>query len=384
MITLNVTGEVITGSYNGKNFGVSYSKELYDKMIKLQASANQADSVEEVKKILDQFEPLTIENFKTTIEGASKYLHFNEATSETFLKYNDVVSNVPMPKGFVDRLNESIEKDIDILPMVKFFIRTLRNPMLTPDKLERIVNYINATYLDHNYANKLVKENGISQEVANERATRIQVPITQEGLLQTYKVSSEVTTKYNTEDGKKIDRYKVSFDEDTGLKTYDKPEFAEDLLFEPAVMRDRGDEFLCGNKLGHFIRVGEIHKLPNWSQVDCNDGRSCVAGLHVGNLDYIRGYQGSGTCTHNIFVDPMYIGAVPHDGTGVIRCKEYMVYDLFDGVTKSMYRSSTYASQTDNDWNEMLTEAVKENAAFIKTVIEETEESDEQMEALTL
>jgi len=384
MITLNVSGEVITGSYNGKNFGVSYSKELYDKMVKLQASANEAESLEDVEKILATFEPLTIEDFKTTIEGASQYLHFNEATSETFLKYNDVVSNVPMPKGFVDRINESIEKDIDILPMVKFFIRTLRNPKLTPDKLKRIVRYINSTYLDATYANKLMEEHGVSQEVANERATRIQVPITQEGLLQTYKVSREVTTKYDKEDGKKVDRYKVSFDEDTGLKTYDKPEFAEDLLFEPAVQRGSGDAFMCGDKLGHFIRVGEVHKLVNWDQVDCSDQRSCVKGLHVGNLDYIRGYQNSGTCTHNIFIDPMYIGAVPNDGTGVIRCKEYMVYDLFDGVTKSMYRSSTYASKTDEAWQDMLTEAVKENAAFIAKLVEETKETDEQMNALTL
>jgi len=384
MITLNVTGDVITGSYDGKNFGVGYDEKLYKQMLKLQAQAEKATSVAAVKKVLEKFAPLTVEDFKSTIEGASEYLHFNQKTGETFIKFNKVVSNVPLPSQFVDRLNESIEKGIDVLPMVKFFIRTLRNPKLTPTKLDNLCTYINQTYMDSGYAEELMKEHGISLEVAQARATRIQTPITNEGLLQTYKVSREKTRKFDKDTGEYIDRYKATFDEETGLKTYDKPEFVEDLVFEPAVQGTSGDAFFCGNKEGHIIKVGETHKLADWSQVDCRDTVSCVKGLHVGNLDYIRGYQGQGTVTHNVFVDPMYIGAVPHDGTGVIRTKEYMVYDTFEHVTKSLYRSSTYAAQTDAEWKEMLKEAVKENKEFVDAAKKQAAETNEQLESLTI
>lgn len=383
MITLNVSGDVITGSYNGKNFGVAFDKKVYKKMLDLQQKANEATSVKEVNKILEKFEPLTIEDFKKTVEGASPYLHVNPVTNETFLKFNGVISNVPMPKGFVDRLNESIEKGIDITPMIKFWVRVLRNPKLTALKLERIINYINATYYDHSMAEELVVKEGLSYEAARARATRRQVPITNEGLMQTYKVSKEKTWKFDPKTGERVDRYEVSFDEETGLKTYKKPEAVEDLVFEPAVMGTGGDAFLCGNTSGHIIKVGEVHTLENWDQVNCDDNRSCVKGLHVGNLDYIRGYQHSGTVTHNVFVDPMYIGAVPDDETGAIRCKEYMVYDTFAGPTKSLYRSSEYAAKTDKEWKEMLAEAVKENKQIAKDIAEKADEAIEQGQALT-
>lgn len=382
MITINLVGESITGSYNSKNFGVSFNKDVYGKMLKLQEEAENAESLEEVEAIIERFKPLTIENFKTTIEGASEFLQYNEKTDQTFLKFNDVVSNVPMPQGFVDRLNESIEKKINIEPMIKFWIRVLRNPKLTPVKLKKMVNYINATYLDRTLATEIMEEHGVSQEVADERATTRQVPITKEGLMQTYKVSREVRTKFDKETGDKIDRYTATFDEDTGLKSYDEPEHAEDRLFEPAVWGQSGDEFSCGSKVGHFIRVGEVHALASWDMVNCDDNRSCVAGLHVGNLDYIRGYQNQNTVTHNVFVDPMLIGAVPDDSSGAIRCKEYMVYDTFAGPTKSLYRSSSYASKTDGQWDEMKAEAVKINKAFVDEAKAKAKEAQEQLDGI--
>lgn len=384
MITLNVVKDSITGSYGGTHFGVSFDEKVYKEMQKLQKKAEKATTMDALKKIMEKFAPLTIEDFKATIEGASEYLHYNPKTQQTFLMYNKVVSNVPMPAGFVDRLNESIEKDIDILPMIKFWIRVLRNPKLTPDKLGRIVDYINSTYVDNKYAEELMDEQGLSYEVAVERATRIQVPITQEGLLQTYKVSREKLTKFDKDSGDKVDRYKATFDEETGLKSYEEPEFAEDRTFEPAVQGTSGDTFSCAGKEGHIIKVGQIHALASWDMVNCNDNQSCVKGLHVGNLDYIRGYQNNNTVTHNVFVDPMLIGAVPGGHDGAIRCKEYMVYDTFAGVTKSMYRSSEYASKTDLQWADMLTKAVEKNNAFVKATQEDVDSVNKQIGALSI
>lgn len=67
-------------------------------------------------------------------------------------------------------------------------------------------------------------------------------------------------------------------------------------------------------------------------------------------LDYIRGYQGSDTVTHNVFVDPAHIGAVPDDSTGAIRCIQYFVHSSFAGVNGSIYHSSEYAAKVDAQW----------------------------------
>jgi hypothetical protein len=136
------------------------------------------------------------------------------------------------------------------------------------------------------------------------------------------------------------------------------PAIVEDRLFEPAVMGSRGDAFYCGDTKGHFIRVGQRHALESWEQVNCNDESFCVKGLHIGGLHYINGYGGE---IHNVFVDPMHIGAVPNSTDGAIRCKEYFVHSSLAGVNGSMYHSSTYAELTEAEWEEMRKEALELN-----------------------
>jgi hypothetical protein len=77
--------------------------------------------------------------------------------------------------------------------------------------------------------------------------------------------------------------------------------------------------------------------------------------LHFGGLKYISGYGGE---IHNVFVDPMHIGAVPDDETGAVRCLQYFVHSSLAGVNGSIYHSSTYAAMTDAEWDEMREEAV--------------------------
>jgi hypothetical protein len=90
--------------------------------------------------------------------------------------------------------------------------------------------------------------------------------------------------------------------------------------------------------------------------VNTNDYQSCVPGLHFGGLMYINCYSGE---IHNVFVDPMHIGAVPDDQTGAIRCLQYFVHSSLVGVNGSIYHSSTYAAKTDEEWEAMRAEAVK-------------------------
>lgn len=362
-------GGAITGSANGKPFGVSYSEERWNAMQEVKSRANTAQSMDELKTILEEFEPLTHESYKEIVETKSPYLHVNPATNRFYLKYNRVISKEPLPQVFVDRILESVEKGIDPKPLVKCWARFLRNPNYSEAKANLFAWYINQKYTNPEQVQKLRQE-GLTHEKATAIATSYQTPITDEGLICSYKVSLEITKKFvkaddNSEDGvKQVGRYDYDVDEFTGLKTYKQPEHVEDRIFEPAVMHKGGDEFILSlldgtfMSKGHIIKVGMVHSLDSWDMVDCNDRHSGVKGLHIGNLDYIRCYQTDGTVTHQVLVDPMDIGAVVQDGTGAIRVKSYMVYASFAGVNRSLYHSATYGKLKDDEYAKLVEEVV--------------------------
>lgn len=365
-IILNRIGDSITGSIDGVSFGVRFSQEKYDALKQLQAASNAVESMEDLNQILDDARSLTRETYKEIVEHKTPYLFVNPATGKFYLKVGSGddarVSSKALPEAFVVRVIKSVELGIDVLPLVKAWSRFLRNPNYTDRKAQKFANYINKTYTDYELMQKLVMEEGVSETVAQERSTGYQTPITQEGLICTYKVSKELTTKFALDDDGNevtVDRYGKTIDEDSGEITKAVPEFVEDRIFYPAVQGlHGGDAFFCGDKLGHFIRVGQRHRLESWDQVNCDDGRSGVKGLHCGNLDYIRGYQNAGTETHQIFVDPMNIGAFTDDGTGAIRVLEYFVYKSFAGPNRGIYHSSKYAKLTDEAYEALFTEAV--------------------------
>jgi len=393
MININKIGDYITGSYNNKQFGIKFNATTYKTMLALQDKANNATSVSDLDKIYEEFEPLTKEDFNAKIQAFAPNI-FVDSSNRYYLQSNKVVSSVAMPEALVQRIKDSIDKGIDTTPLIKFWTRFLRNPKLRKGSVElrhefsnKVFNYVNLKYTNHELANELVEKQGVTQEVANELATTYQVKITQEGLLATFKVSNEITKKWilNDKDEKEqVDMYPVTktIDPISGLITYGDPDKGnnENRVFEPAVQHQGGDEFYCGDKLGHVIRVGQVHRLPDWSFVNTNDNQSCVKGLHIGGLDYIRGYQGSGTETHNVFVDPAHIGAVPDDHTGAIRVIQYFVKDAFSGVNGSIYHSSTYASQTDKQWSDYRAEIIKAfgtlQESTAKQVANETAEID--------
>lgn len=353
--------EYISGSYNGIPFGVSFDQVRFDEMKRLELLANGASNMEDLKSILAEFEPLTKESYKELVETKCEWVFVNKHTNKFYLKLpGGKVSSKALPKAFVDRILESVDKKIDIMPLVKCFIRFLRNPNYTDAKATKFAWYINQTFTNIELAAKLEKE-GLHADVAKARSTTFQTPITQEGLLVTYKVSEEIDWKYvldENDEKKQVSRYKKSIDEITGLIAYEKPEHMEDFFFRPAVMRDGGDEFFCGDKPGHLIRVGHSHYLDNWDKVNTNDTQAGVKGLHCGNQDYIRCFQNNGTVTHYVFVDPMDIGAIVQDNTGALRVKRYFVYASFAGTNRSIYHSSTYAQLTDAEYREMLKEAI--------------------------
>jgi hypothetical protein len=339
----------------------------------VEKKANSAETMADLKVIIDDFEPYTHESYKEIIESACPYIVVNKSTNKFHLTYNGQVSSKAVPPALADKMIKSSEKGIDPKPLVMFWVRFLRNRNFSDKKAKLLVDYIMAPFTNFAKVTELKTKEGLSDEVATKAATTTQVAITQEGLLVGYKVSREVFTKYQLDDEENVitrSRYKKNIDPDTGLVTLDEPEFVEERLFEPAVQGVSGDEFYCGfekdgGKLGHHIRVGKVHYLPEWNQVNCDDDVSCVKGLHVGGLHYINGYQNDGTVTHNVFIDPMHIGAIcdiRKGSDGALRVKQYFVHSSFKGVNKNIYHSSDYAKWTDKEYAAMVEEAVKATA----------------------
>ena len=207
MIIVNRIGDSITGSYNGKPFGVAFSEEKYATMKEVESKAAAVTTTEELKELVAAFELLTKENYKELVEHSKggKYLWVNNHTGKVFLTINGKVSKQPIPKSLVDRIVTSLEKNIDITPLVKNWARFLRSHLYTTTKAANYAEYINTTVVNGELKAKLMEEGGLASEVAEQRATMHDISFTQEGLLATYKVVNEIDWKYvpdaSTENG---------------------------------------------------------------------------------------------------------------------------------------------------------------------------------------
>ena len=367
MISINVIGELISGSYGNTPFSRTYEKDIYEQMVTLAEQADTATTVEEYNGILSEFSLLATEDLNEKLphaEFAGGVTLFKDAGGRYFTKFEDgIIIDIPMPKALVDRVFDSMDAGISVDPLFKLWMRWCRNPILRKkikegkgdDFSRRFFEFIDMKYVHPRLKIEYMEEHGLSEELASERATMYQVKITREGLVNAFKVSREIMTKYDTETGEEVPRYQRTFNIDTGeIDSDGLPEHVEDRLFEPAVW-SHGDKFYCEGPNGYsepqyFIKVGCTHRLPSWDMVDTNDERSCVKGLHVGGLKYIAWYSGE---IHNVFVDPMHVGAVPNSQDGAIRCLQYFVHSSLVGVNGSMYHSSKYAALTDEQWEEM-------------------------------
>ena len=365
MVNINLVGENVSISIGEDFFVIPSNTATMTALNEYAAKANFAtlkeDYDENVAQIMEIVEANGIDSSRH-IRSKCEFIVQDELTKEYFLTYGEEkISDIPMPQSLVDRIMDSIDKNIDFTPIVKLWTRFLRNPYVKKkgeDFVARFADFVNMKYV-HPENKKIFMDKGIAEEVATELATVYQIKVTNEGLLNGYKVSREVLHKYDAESGEEVPRYTRTFNVDTGeIESEGLPEFVEDRLFQPAVMGSGGDAFYCGDNKGHFIKVGQTHRLESWDQVDTNDNRSCVPGLHIGGLYYIAWYSGE---IHNVFVDPMHIGAIPCSDDGAIRCLQYFVHSSLAGVNGSMYHSSKYAELTDQQWEEMRREIQEDN-----------------------
>ena len=373
MISINVIGDMISGSYGNTPFSRSFEKDIYEQMLELSEKADNVATVEEYNDILAEFALLTTEDLTTRhqiADLAGGIYMSKDPAGRYFMEFEDGdVIDTPLPESLVNRILDSFDATgVDTTPLAKLWLRWLRNPILRKKNKEgkgeeftkRFFEFIDMKYVHPQLLKEFMEEHGLSEELATQRATMYQVKITKEGLVNAFKVSKEIMTKYDTETGEEVPRYQRTFNPDTGKIDSDGlPEHVEDRLFEPAVWQS-GDKFYCEGANGYsdpqyFIKVGCVHRLPSWDMVDTNDDRSCVKGLHVGGLKYIAWYTGE---IHNVFIDPMHVGAVPDSNDGAIRCLQYFVHSSLAGVNGSMYHSSTYAALTDVQWEEMKEEII--------------------------
>lgn len=359
VFNLNKSNENIFGTVSTKNFSVPYNDGLWKELNELSASFEEADSREMALTIIETtLKLVSTENKEvqySDVKGYENCLVFNNKTNAYHLKSNQVIFQVPFPENLCKRIADSIEKGVDCLPVIKAFTRFLRNPFFSPSKAINFGRFLNATFVDQELLAEIMDKEGLSREAALPRATFPDVAITKEGLISCYKYAQIKNTKFDPETGEVVDRYATVYDEETGESTLVLPEFAEDIYFLPPVQGENGDAFTCGGaELGHKIKVGEIHRLPEWSMVNTDDNRTCVKGLHVGGRAYVDSYGGFDRVLMNCFIDPAMVGAFAScdDGTrgGVIRCKEYFVNNCITKPTKGLYHSSKYATKTDADW----------------------------------
>lgn len=376
MISFNVSEETITGSVGDNVFSCPYTPEKYNAMKDLYAQFQQATSMEDAKDIMLKFEELTHYSLNDMAVTKSDQIFFNEQTGTYHLNLGGLAHPVPMPQNLVDYILESSEKGIPVDPVIKFWMRLLRNPNIRKDNPKEVarftssvVDYVTRKFVSPTLKESLLKE-GFSEEVAIERATVRQTPLTMEGLVSTKKVVEPLWDRMRWKyipDGeggvKRVPRDGVQqVNEDTGKITYTDPAVAEDFVFQPWVMKDRYDPFTCGDEgLGHIIKVGKEMALQNWDQVNCDPDAVHVKGLHTGNQDYIRGYETDQSITLNCFVDPAEIGTVAAYDS-VLRVKSMFPYSIKDRSVdnKNLYHSSTYAAQKDAEWDAVKAELVKE------------------------
>ncbi len=384
MLTLNVItmdGErAINGSVNGTKFNVTYAEDLLNKLESYKSLIDSATTVEDYYKAIDDAKALIVEEMNSDgdmITQAIEELVLDSKTGKYYIADEDDVSKTPVPQKLVNVILESVEKDINPSPLIKAWVRFLRNPNFTVNKAELFVDYITAIIIDDKLVNELMEKEGLTQEKAEQRAMYNDVSITKEGLIVAKKYAALQNEGYVMDkETNKVKRAPIhgkaddTVDQLTGKVTageYIQPEFNEQLLFIPPMMGLGGDEFLCGDTAGHVIQIGKNHTLDSWDKVNTNDSTCCVPGLHVGGWQYVQAYEGNNCQLLECFVDPAEIGAVCGIGygDGAMRVREYFVYGATEGRNKGIYHSSTYAAKKDDEWKEYIAEAIKNSNAAI-------------------
>lgn len=371
MITFRKLEHTIAGTVNGKPFNIPKTDNAIKFLTEARAKGAEVD-FEEVATFLKNFR-------KLEIAGSNKYLVFSPTTQEYFLELEGKRSKHPIPKSLVDFIEDSFEKDIDFMPVIKAWARLLANPRYTKEMGTFFNTYLNTSFTDHEEANKLAAEDEIDIEIARKMCTYQDIAITQEGLLATYKVAEIVTWEYimeEQEDGSykkvKSDKYKripAVLDTVTGEELepekFEKPDFLEEYVFTPAIWKS-GDKFFSGNKIGYVYEVGKMQYLPKDAKRNLNNTMG-GGGLYIGGLHYINNYRSQGTHVLTCFVNPTDILSFQSEGHA-IRVDALMPNNVWeeDIPLKGVYHSSEYGKVSEERVSEIIKEAIENDYDLVE------------------
>jgi hypothetical protein len=379
MLTINVSifgdEKRITGTLNGEKFGIKFSTDIYDGLLEVQKVLESIEDVDVFEKWTEEVKALLASvNEGDVITTACKDLMKDEKTGNYFVKVEDKVSKHPVPDKLVDKILESVDKDIDPTPIVKAWIRFLRNPNFSVEKARLFADYITAEIVDQEELSRLIEEEGYTYDTALTASIYNDVTITQEGLIVAKKYARLLTKGWQinpeTNEAELVDLFPktVTVDQWSGEVKEEThlPEYAEELTFEPPIMGRGGDAFYCGDVKDHIIKVGQVHELESWSQVNTTDNYFGAKGLHVGGYRYVENYKALNNQLLDCFVDPADIGAFVDGEDYAMRVLRYFIYGATKGRIKGIYHSSKYAKMRDEAWEEYKKEAI-ENANKIYT-----------------
>lgn len=373
-LVLNKIGDRLSGMIGETKYNVPFSAELYNALKEAEVAFEEAATMEDAQAIVASTLPLVQVKVQEIVTTKCIYLVFNNATNKYYLKNKGVVSSHPVPAKLVEWIIESVEKEIDFMPVVKAWTRFLRNPNFSTANAERFAKYLTTTVVDHKEVDRLMEEEGVTRDVATTRATFRDVSLTRNGLISTYKYGQIKYKKFDETDGKSVDRYEKTYDGETGQVTIKLPEFAEDYYLIPPVVGESYDPVtINGGEKKHRIVVGGIHTLE-WKQVNThNDNMS--KGLWIGGLSYIKAYDAPDRLLMNCFVDPANIGAFYAGGNfDALMVKEYFVHSAVFAPNKNLYRESDYDAHTQKEWDNIRTEAIalanKKKAELDKSLAE--------------
>lgn len=372
MITFRKLEHTIVGTVNGKPFNVPRTAATLKYLTDARDTPKKENTAEDILTWLQNTR-------NVELAGSNKYLVFNPVTKQYFLELDGKRSKHPIPQGLVAYMEESFEKDIDFMPIVKAWARLLSNPRYSKQMGQYFETYINTMFVDYDEAEKLEKEQELDPEVAKNLATYQDIAITQEGLLATYKVAEIVTWKYEMveqEDGtykkERSQKYKpipAVIDEVTGEvleeEKFEKPEFLEDYVFTPAICKS-GDKFFSGDKIGYVYEVGKMQYLPKDAKRNLSNTFG-GGGLYIGGLKYVEGYRSQGTHVLTCFVNPADILSFQSQGHA-IRVDALMPNNVWeeDIPLKGVYHSSEYGKVSEERIDAIVQDAIDNNYDLVE------------------
>ena len=370
MINFRKLEHTISGVVSGKPFNITKTPEAIAWL------ENARDTNVSDAEVLDFIESSRLGE----VAGSNKYLIFSPVTNEYFLKFEGFRSKKAIPKKLVEIINESHDKDIDFMPILKAWARLLTNPRYNDQMGKYFATYLEATYTDYKAAGVLTSEQDIEHNIAIAMCTYQDISISKEGMLVTYKVADIVDWEYLMQHDEENDTYKkvmkkkykvipATVDPTTGdiltKESYVKPDNLEDYLFTPAIYKN-GDKFYSGQKLGYVYEVGKMQYLPKKALRNLQNTFG-GGGLYTGGLQYIDAYKSGNRAVLVCFVNPGDIISFQSEGSAIRTDAIFPnnVWDL-DVPLKGIYHSSEYDTLSSARLDELMAEAVNEGIDLAK------------------